>query len=120
MHSFFFVLHLGGKESLDRVGKQNEVEVNKGRGNGEDDSSIFCLKSSEAALSYLSLVILCVEEVCVPGQLYHRSDVVLGLVDDGQVEQPVETERGEKTCYNARTQHNQSFKTKGRFSTRKQ
>lgn len=49
---------------------------------------------SDAALSYLSLVVLCVEEVCVPGQLYHRSDVVLGLVDDGQVEQPVQTVRG--------------------------
>lgn len=95
MHSLLLVLQLGGKESLDRVGKQNEVEVNKGRGDGGDDSSIFCLRSSsEAALSYLSLVILCVEEVCVPGQLYHRSDVVLGLVDDGQVEQPVETESG--------------------------
>lgn len=42
---------------------------------------------------YLSLVILCVEEVCVLGQVDHGSDVVLGLVDDGQVEQPVETER---------------------------
>lgn len=46
MQSFLLVLQLGGKQSLDRVGKQNEVEVNKGRGDGGDDSSIFCLKSS--------------------------------------------------------------------------
>lgn len=41
------------------------------------------------ALTYLSLVILCVEEVRVPGQVYHHSDIILDLVDDGQVEQPV-------------------------------
>lgn len=46
---------------------------------------------------YLSLVILCVEEVCVLGHFYHFSDIVLGLVDDGQVEQPAETE--EDRCY---------------------
>lgn len=40
--------------------------------------------------SYLSLVVLSVEEVCVPGQVYHGSDVVLGLVNDGQVQQPEE------------------------------
>lgn len=40
--------------------------------------------------SYLSLVVLSVEEVCVPGQVYHSSDVVLGLVNDGQVQQPEE------------------------------
>lgn len=34
MHSLLLVLQLSGKESLDRVGKQNEVEVNKGRGDG--------------------------------------------------------------------------------------
>lgn len=34
MQSFLLVLQLGGKQSLDRVGKQNEVEVNKGRGDG--------------------------------------------------------------------------------------
>lgn len=43
----------------------------------------------EVALTYLSLVILCVEEVRVPGQVYHHSDIILDLVDDGQVEQPV-------------------------------
>lgn len=34
MQLFLLVLQLGGTESLDRVGKQNEVEVNKGRGDG--------------------------------------------------------------------------------------
>lgn len=47
---------------------------------------------------YLSQVILCVEEVCVLGLISHCFDVVLGLVDDGQVEQPVDTEgEGRKT-----------------------
>lgn len=50
-------------------------------------------KSLLSTSPYLSLVILSVEEVCIPGQVYHRSDVVLGLVNDGQVEQPTETAR---------------------------
>lgn len=50
-------------------------------------------KSPLSTSPYLSLVILSVEEVCIPGQVYHCSDVVLGLVNDGQVEQPAETER---------------------------
>lgn len=54
---------------------------------------IFLKSSSGAALTYLSLVVLCVEELCVLGKVDHCSDVVLGLVDDGQVEQPVEAER---------------------------
>lgn len=48
--------------------------------------------SKQKHITYLSLVILCVEEVCVLGQVYHFSDIVLGLVDDGQVEQPAQTE----------------------------
>lgn len=51
---------------------------------------MFLKSYSEAVLTYLSLVILCVEEVCVSGQVYHCSDIVLGLVDDGQVEQPID------------------------------
>lgn len=39
-------------------------------------------------MPYLSLVVLPVEKVCVPGQVDHGSDVVLGLVNDGQVQQP--------------------------------
>lgn len=62
---------------------------------------------------YLSLVVLCVEEVCVLGQAYHCSDIVLGLVDDGQVEQPIETERGGRRPVKI---HSQIYKTKGVFS----
>lgn len=42
--------------------------------------------------THLSLVVLLVEEVCVARQVYHCLDVVFGLVDDGQVEQPADTE----------------------------
>lgn len=48
---------------------------------------------------YLSQVILCIEETRVPWKVNHSFGVVLCLVDDGQVEQPVETEKkGVKTC----------------------
>lgn len=100
-HKFLLLVQPGEKRSLDRVSKQSEVDMNIGR--GEENMTkmrwgryryVPCLKSySEAALTYLSLVIMYVEEVCVPGQVYHRSDIVLGLVDDGQVEQPIDRER---------------------------
>lgn len=53
----------------------------------------YLFKSLLLTSSYLSLVILSVEEVCIPGQVYHCSDVILGLVNDGQVEQPTERQR---------------------------
>ena len=43
----------------------------------------------------LSQVILCVEEVFVLRQVNHLFDIVFSLMDNGQVEQPVEKE--EKT-----------------------
>lgn len=44
-------------------------------------------------LTYLSQVILHVEEVCVLGLVNHSFDEVFGLMDDGEVEQPRETEQ---------------------------
>lgn len=41
--------------------------------------------------THLSLVVLYVEEMCVARQVDHCFDVVAGLVDDGQVEQPADT-----------------------------
>lgn len=40
--------------------------------------------------THLSLVVLDVEEFCVARQVDHCFDVVAGLVDDGQVEQPAD------------------------------
>lgn len=42
--------------------------------------------------THLSLVVLYVEELCVARQVDHCFDVVAGLVDDGQVEQPADSQ----------------------------
>lgn len=51
--------------------------------------------------THLSLVVLYVEEFCVARQVNHRFDVVAGLVDDGQVEQPADS-HSQKRSANAK------------------